>query len=368
MDNDQHDIAPFLEDPSFREWVYNPTPALNSYWESFQQLNPDKVEAIKLAIELLRYLQSDIQSDLPEENITNRLLVGIQQVTHPTTHAKINFRPWLWMAACSIALLALVSYIFYVAEDTTNQVKEITYEHLVEESDSCLKEFSNCKEVPVTVTLSDSSEVKLEPGSKISYSANFGANNRREVYLEGTAFFNVKKNKHAPFIVYANELVTTVLGTSFWILKLKDTNELLVEVVTGKVAVSTKYTTQLKTEEKMDTEGQVLVTPNQQLLFSRSDITIRKSLISRPLVIQMPLLKEELEFDDVPVGKVFSTIEKAYGVEIHYDEQRFEKCLVTASLTGEPLYETIGAICEAINARYHVADTKITIEGYGCRS
>ena len=40
-------------------------------------------------------------------------------------------------------------------------------------------------------------------------------NPKREVVLEGEAFFNVTKNPRQPFIVKTGKISTIVLGTSF---------------------------------------------------------------------------------------------------------------------------------------------------------
>ena len=52
------------------------------------------------------------------------------------------------------------------------------------------------------------------PGSSLRYAPGL-AGPRREVYFSGDAFFKVSKNPRRPFLVYAPQVVTTVLGTSF---------------------------------------------------------------------------------------------------------------------------------------------------------
>ncbi len=66
----------------------------------------------------------------------------------------------------------------------------------------------------VNLSLSDGTTVWLNSGSHISYPESF-AKGRREVYLDGEAYFEVAHNKEKPFIVHATEYDVEVLGTKF---------------------------------------------------------------------------------------------------------------------------------------------------------
>jgi ferric-dicitrate binding protein FerR (iron transport regulator) len=61
--------------------------------------------------------------------------------------------------------------------------------------------------------LPDSSSVILNSGSIIKYSSKF--NEKREVWLDGEAFFKVTRSINSPFIVRTNDLDIKVLGTEF---------------------------------------------------------------------------------------------------------------------------------------------------------
>ena len=86
-----------------------------------------------------------------------------------------------------------------------------------------------------TIVLKDNSHVTLNSKSKISYPNLFQYN--RNIRLEGEAFFEVAKNPDQPFFVYANGLVTKVLGTSFIISAFETEKDVKVVVKTGKVSV-----------------------------------------------------------------------------------------------------------------------------------
>lgn len=64
------------------------------------------------------------------------------------------------------------------------------------------------------ITLSDNSTIWLNSGSKLVYPVRF-ANNKREVYLDGEAVFEVAPDKNHPFLVVTRDIEIKVLGTVF---------------------------------------------------------------------------------------------------------------------------------------------------------
>lgn len=64
------------------------------------------------------------------------------------------------------------------------------------------------------ITLSDSSTIWLNSGSKLVYPVHF-ANNKREVFLDGEAIFEVSPDKNHPFHVVTTNMEIKVLGTVF---------------------------------------------------------------------------------------------------------------------------------------------------------
>lgn len=85
-----------------------------------------------------------------------------------------------------------------------------------------------------TDTLSDGSVVTMNKYSSLNYPASFDGHNRY-VELSGEAFFKVKHDPAKPFVIKADELLITVLGTSFNVRNRGDTVGVVVE--TGVVSV-----------------------------------------------------------------------------------------------------------------------------------
>jgi len=100
-----------------------------------------------------------------------------------------------------------------------------------------------------TYTLSDGTKVRVNAGTKISFPKTFEAE-KREVYLEGEAFFEVAEDASRPFVIYTGDVTTTVLGTSFNIHAYPKGKAIKVAVVRGKVAVETSPTNEVLLEKE----------------------------------------------------------------------------------------------------------------------
>ena len=66
----------------------------------------------------------------------------------------------------------------------------------------------------VSVTLPDGSTAQLNSGSTLSYGRSFSVLGRRNVYLTGEAFFDIRKHED-PFSIVTFDARVTVLGTRF---------------------------------------------------------------------------------------------------------------------------------------------------------
>jgi transmembrane sensor len=211
--------------------------------------------------------------------------------------------------------------------------------------------------------LPDGSRVTLHPGSSLRYAVAL-AGARREVYLEGEAFFQVHKNPARPFLVFTNQVVTTVLGTSFDVKAYPGRAQALVAVREGKVSVQPRTNAQLDATPTHPAKGGVLLLPNQQVVYSVASHRLKKELVDKPAV----LVPQAFEFEERPVAEVLATLEKAYGVPILYDKQKLAGCTVSITFYDEPLFEKLGLLCKSLGAYYTLADTQITIHSTGCQA
>lgn len=355
MSQSDRDVTPFVENPSFRDWVYNPTPETDAFWTHFLARHPDKRDDVEQSRTLLRTLQQDFEQDYPSDEQINRMY---RQIRAQTANTPVRQVPVFWRWAAAACVVLCLSYVGWLMAE-----KPLPATHIRSHQPALtLTETHNKSAKPMLVKLPDGSSVWLQPRGRLRYSRLFGQQPRREVYLTGNAFFEVTKNPDKPFMVYTNDLITKVLGTSFWINASDRDQQVVVRVKTGKVAViarSDSRAAEMKASREL--EG-VVLTPNQQLLFSRDEVRMKKSLVDQPEPIQSPTH----HYQDAPVSQIFSDLETAYGVDIIYDEDVLSNCLLTASLTDEPLFQKLNLICRGIEGNYQVVDAQIVINAKGC--
>ena len=97
------------------------------------------------------------------------------------------------------------------------------------------KEYYHAKRTRRSIRLADGTVVTMGYKSRLRYPEQFEAD-KRNVFLEGEAFFEVAKDTRRPFTVISGKVHTKVLGTSFKVVTQKTNVE--VAVVTGKVSVN----------------------------------------------------------------------------------------------------------------------------------
>lgn len=163
-------------------------------------------------------------------------------------------------------------------------------------------------------TLPDGSEVHLNADTKISY-APYWWKFKREVELEGEAFFEVEKGER--FSVHSDLGVTEVLGTKFNIYARGLDYEVFCE--TGKVGVSNKY------------EDQVVLLPGEYV-----KLNIQKLEKENAGELQQTIMSwrnNQFNYNTTPFSKVFDDIERHYGVTIKLLDESIANETQTSAMT-----------------------------------
>jgi hypothetical protein len=237
---------------------------------------------------------------------------------------------------------------------------EIKNQELVNEPDAqSWKHLTNGSMFVQKYLLPDGSRVTLEPNSSLKYSPHFNVT-LREVQLEGQGFFEVRPCKEKPFLVYTNGVTTKVLGTSFTIRSFHKDSKVSVAVKTGKVSVYTKPA------KPSDSREEIILTPNQEVVFDRAEKVVAKRIVEKPEPILSAEEIDRMRFEEAPISEVFEAIEKIYGVDIQYDEAQFTFCTITTSVSGGGLFNRLDIITSTIGAHYKLNENRIIVSGTGC--
>ncbi len=303
------------------------------------------------------------------QQIENRIWQAIQQKQAPVQATKVKkllvFFRWRWVAAAAVlGVVVWGSYQFQL--NNTLQTETGLLES--QRSNGLLKRTNNTADLQL-IKLEDGSEISLSPKGSIEFPAQFEGN-KREVFLTGKAFFKVARNPQKPFLVYTGDIVTKVLGTSFWVNVSDNDQAVEVSVVTGKVSVFQRDARNDYVTEKV--KSGVILTPNQRVTYEQKSQTFVTSLVEQPVLVnsteQLTMTEVPFVFDDVPLSEVVAKLEAAYGIEIILENERLKNCLFTADITKQPLFTKLDLLCASLNASYEVRGTKILVSGTGCSS
>jgi ferric-dicitrate binding protein FerR (iron transport regulator) len=213
------------------------------------------------------------------------------------------------------------------------------------------------------ITLNDGTTVNLQPNSSIVFPEKFGDNNRK-VYLRGEGFFKVKRDTTKPFYVFAGNLVTEVLGTSFTVKSYDEAITSEVIVLSGKVMVYNQA--DAKTSSGKKKLSRTILTPNQKIVFEKNTQQIIPQVVENPIAIHPPQSVESFVFDEEPLFDALSRLADVYGLQIS-PSSVLKDCTFTGDLNDLELYTQLDFICKSINARYEKRGTSIIVTGEGCK-
>lgn len=189
--------------------------------------------------------------------------------------------------------------------------------------------------------LPDGTLVWLNAGSKILYSQGFGVNNRN-LELEGEGYFEVSKNANLPFKIKTNEINLQVLGTKFNFKTYSDDNEIIINLIEGKVAL----------ENRLRPMPFVYLEPHERVILDKTTGVMRKS--KTKAITSRAWTNGELFFDEEILVDIVKELERSYNVRISVadslkrrrfygsfirETQRVEDVLKMMSSTGRMKYK-----------------------------
>jgi len=318
----------YAADEFFQSWVLNANSETVSFWETYLNLNPAEAEQLQAARILVLKLKSpgiegaslsadekaEIRSQIFEslgldENQENQQYLEAYQ-----EEFRINRRRPMLLAAASVLAVIAVSAFLFIKSSPVTKGSESELAMLVQttRADETRK-----------ILLPDSSLVILNAGSTLKYKENFNAAEKREVFLEGNAFFIVrKKEDKKKFIVHSKSLAVTVLGTEFNVNTRNAATE--VGLISGKVKV-----------DAITTNRSEYMVPGEQVTFDSSRNQLKKSLID--VSLYSAWLNNTWTFKQTTMGDVITLLEKYYNIKADFKSPLVRNKRITASIPVQDL-------------------------------
>lgn len=201
------------------------------------------------------------------------------------------------------------------------------------------------------VRLPDSSVVWLNANSSLSWSDFEG--DKREVKLDGEAFFDVKRKPEQPFRIAGNESLTEVLGTSFNLKSRRGAHD-QVEVVTGLVAFSSPENPKEKLKLTPGKKGKI-----------GPGYHVEESAIENPNFRSWQT--DRLSFENTGMDEVAQSLESYFGVPVQIQDSALVNCRFTGSFEKPKLNDVIQVLSLSVNLQAEQKDGIYLLKGSGCR-
>lgn len=165
-----------------------------------------------------------------------------------------------------------------------------------------------------SITLADGTKVRLNSATILRFPFNFNGG-KREVYIDGEAYFSVASNAQQPFIVNTPAGAIKVLGTEFNV-NTYDNNQLITSLVSGATLVQTENDT-------------LQLAPGQEAIVLKGN-PIKKVSFDRATTLSW--MNGILYFDQTTLVEIASRIERWYGFKVMFDDPTIKNVLLTTHL------------------------------------
>lgn len=183
-----------------------------------------------------------------------------------------------------------------------------------------------------SLILSDGTKVFLNSMSTLSFPVRFSGE-KREISLQGEAYFEVQRDENRPFIVKANGMQIRVLGTSFNVKAYQDERNIYTTLVEGSVRINSGGQTGKEYELR----------PDQQAVFDRINEMVTVQNVDAGEYIQWTTGR--YVFSDQSLDEIMKTLCRWYDFTYRYSDESLKELRFEGGLNK---YESIVPVLDII--------------------
>ena len=356
-----------IENPLFFKWIYHPTKEIESYWENYLKTSPDEVEQIiEFKSQFEHYFSYNDQelTDLEKRALAARIIKQLEK--KDLQHSRrLSFKTVLRYAAVAVvffmiggslvylylgdrqivdyvdnaALSAQVQQPTLIIEKQKIQLNEGNSEldytdadNIILDKDKAIKKEKvsktptmNTLVIPYgnrsVITLSDSSVVWLNAGSRLIYPSEF-VDKTREVFLVGEAYFDVARNENHPFVVKTADVKVMVFGTKFNISAYPEDYSVQTVLEEGSVQVN-------RVNANLFEKGTDLI-PGQMAYFNKKSKETR--IINVEVENYTLWTKGLFNFSNTDLNRITKRLERYYNISFEYEDPLSGTIQITGKL------------------------------------
>lgn len=311
MKKDIHSLDDLVDNPSFKNWVYQSNARDVEFWNHWLEVYPEKRKMAEKAAMVVKGVFFN-KPNVPEEEIEAHWIALETKLNRNTPYYYRLFEKKYAIAA-TLALVLL----------STLSIWLVFHEPWVVYT-TAFGEIRN-------IVLPDSSKVTLNANSTLSFRhASLLGSSERRIYLEGEAYFEVlkKHNPHpAKFIVVTENAEVEVLGTQFNVNSRRGKTRVVLN--SGKV----KFNVSDHQKATLEPGDMVEYSDDQELTLQKVDPEIHNSWV-----------KQQLIFDDTSLQELAEILEDNYGLKVIINNEDLNNKRITGEISAKSATVILTAI------------------------
>lgn len=319
--------------------------------------------------------QADDQDGLADQHFAHILEMAGEQQSDAVNElvtprpARVRLIKRISIAAAVAAILMVAMWIFKPSQQRA----------LAAGTSSKMNEVVAGRGIRTKMTLPDGTQVWLNSDSKLQYAEAF-TGNKREVTLEGEAYFDVVRDPQRPFIVHTSAIDIRVLGTAFNVKSYPLEKTIEATLIHGLIEVFNKN----KPEAP-----KIILRPKEKLVFNKEEDLAQSTPspdmrpangvgnntnsnnIDVPAIAIMALPKNKVDTTFTETSWVYNRLsfegdrfedvairmERWYNVKINFNSEKIANYRLTGSFEDENIDQAMQALQFIARFKYRVKNS-----------
>lgn len=245
-----------------------------------------------------------------------------------------------WMQIAASLLLLIAGSLTVLTFMQRNEINALAEQNVVIRSGDYGKSL---------VTLPDGTIVHLNAKSSLTYSQDFGRNDRK-VALSGEGFFEVKKDTEKKFTVGTGYMDIAVLGTKFNVYAYETKDIVEMSLVEGSVDVTTSR----------PPYQSIRVKPNEKVVYNKRTGNLLHERTSNKM--ETAWINKELVFRSERLEDVFRCLSRKFAVTFSVDDETLLNDVYTGTFDDENVESIMRVLKFHYNFKYTNEDGVISIQ------
>lgn len=245
-----------------------------------------------------------------------------------------------WMQIAASLLLLIAGSLTVLTFMQRNEINALAEQNVVIRSGDYGKSL---------VTLPDGTIVHLNAKSSLTYSQDFGRNDRK-VALSGEGFFEVKKDTEKKFTVGTGYMDIAVLGTKFNVYAYETKDIVEMSLVEGSVDVTTSR----------PPYQSIRVKPNEKVVYNKRTGNLLHERTSNKM--ETAWMNKELVFRSERLENVFRCLSRKFAVTFSVDDETLLNDVYTGTFDDENVESIMRVLKYHYKFKYTNEDGVISIQ------